>query len=108
MWCIKARCISHIGRSESSDDPAPNQAHRNRSRFLACRQGKRNIAAYVQELRTLIVAMVIEPMPEAVTVTSNDGDPNFSPVESAGDVPVERWRRRRGRKKERKQRRHPR
>ncbi|CAH0522641.1 unnamed protein product [Peronospora belbahrii] len=46
-----------------------SQAHRNRSRFLACRQGKRELAAYVQELRTLIAAMVIDPMPEAVTVT---------------------------------------
>ncbi|CAH0519612.1 unnamed protein product [Peronospora belbahrii] len=47
----------------------PNQAHRNRSRFLACRQGKRELAAYVQELRILIAAMVIDPMPKAVTVT---------------------------------------
>ena len=45
----------------------PNQAHRNRSGFLACRQGKRELAAYVQKLRTLIAAIVIEP--KAVTVT---------------------------------------
>ncbi|CAH0475243.1 unnamed protein product [Peronospora belbahrii] len=47
----------------------PNQAPRNSSRLLACRQGKSELAAYVQELRTLIAAMVIDPMPEAVTVT---------------------------------------
>ncbi|CAH0519503.1 unnamed protein product [Peronospora belbahrii] len=46
----------------------PNKAHRNSSRFLACRQGKRELAAYVQELRPLIAAMAINPMPEAVTV----------------------------------------
>ncbi|CAH0477691.1 unnamed protein product [Peronospora belbahrii] len=44
----------------------PSQAHRNRSRFLVCRQGKSKLAAYVQKLRTLIAAMVIDPMPEAV------------------------------------------
>ena len=34
-----------------------------------CHQGKRELAAYVQGLRTLISATVIDPMPEAVTVT---------------------------------------
>ncbi|CAH0478049.1 unnamed protein product [Peronospora belbahrii] len=61
-----------MGRSESLDDPAyapPNQAHRNRSRFLACRQGKRELESYVQELRTLIAVMVIDPIPGTVTVT---------------------------------------
>jgi hypothetical protein len=47
----------------------PNQAYRVRSRFLATRQGKKELVDYVQELRTLIAGMVSDPLPEAVTVT---------------------------------------
>ncbi|GMF82090.1 unnamed protein product [Phytophthora fragariaefolia] len=47
----------------------PNQAHRVRSRFLATRQGKKELVDYVQELRTLIAGMAVDPLPEAVTVT---------------------------------------
>ena len=47
----------------------PNQAYRVRSRFLASRQGKRELADYVQELRTPLAAMQLEPLAEAVQVT---------------------------------------
>ncbi|GMF47504.1 unnamed protein product [Phytophthora fragariaefolia] len=47
----------------------PNQAYRVRSRFLATRQGKKELVDYVQELRTLIAGMAVVPLPEAVTVT---------------------------------------
>ena len=47
----------------------PNEAYRVRSRFLACRQGKKDLVDYVQELRTLIAGMFADPLPEAVTVT---------------------------------------
>ena len=47
----------------------PNQAYRVRSRFLASRQGKRELSDYVQELRTLLAAMQLEPLAEAVQVT---------------------------------------
>ncbi|GMF23864.1 unnamed protein product [Phytophthora fragariaefolia] len=47
----------------------PNQAYRVRSRFLATRQGKKELVDYVQELRTLIAGMAVGPLPEAVTVT---------------------------------------
>ncbi|GMF63559.1 unnamed protein product [Phytophthora fragariaefolia] len=47
----------------------PNQAYRVRSRFLATRQGKKELVDYVQELRTLIAGMAVDPLPEAVTVT---------------------------------------
>lgn len=47
----------------------PNSAYRVRSRFLACRQGKRTLADYVQELRTLSARMVADPLPEVVKVT---------------------------------------
>ncbi|GMF40303.1 unnamed protein product [Phytophthora fragariaefolia] len=47
----------------------PNQAYRVRSRFLATRQGKKELVDYVQELRTLIASMAVDPLPEAVTVT---------------------------------------
>ncbi|GMF64339.1 unnamed protein product [Phytophthora fragariaefolia] len=44
----------------------PNQAYRVRSRFLNTRQGKKD---YVQDLRTLIAGIAVDPLPEAVTVT---------------------------------------
>ena len=47
----------------------PNQAYRVRSRFLAARQGKKELADFVQELRTLIAAMQLDPLPEEVRVT---------------------------------------
>ncbi|GMF15656.1 unnamed protein product [Phytophthora fragariaefolia] len=47
----------------------PNQAYRVRARFLATRQGKKELEDYIQELRTLIAGMTVDPFPEAVTVT---------------------------------------
>ena len=47
----------------------PNQAYRVRSRFLATRQGKKELTDYVQELRTLIAAMQQNPLAEEVRVT---------------------------------------
>ena len=40
-----------------------------RSRFLSTRQGKSELTDYVQELRTLIAAMQLDPLPEVVCVT---------------------------------------
>ncbi|GMG16912.1 unnamed protein product [Phytophthora fragariaefolia] len=47
----------------------PNQTYRIHSRFLATRQGKKELVDYVQELRALIAAMEVDPLPEAVAVT---------------------------------------
>uniref|UniRef100_H3GPY2 Integrase catalytic domain-containing protein n=1 Tax=Phytophthora ramorum TaxID=164328 RepID=H3GPY2_PHYRM len=47
----------------------PNQAYHVRSRFLATRQGTKELVDFVQELRTLIAGMAADPLPEAVTVT---------------------------------------
>ena len=47
----------------------PNQAYRVRSRFLSARQGKKELSDYVQELRTLIAAMQLDPLPESVLAT---------------------------------------
>uniref|UniRef100_A0AAV1UG68 Retrotransposon gag domain-containing protein n=1 Tax=Peronospora matthiolae TaxID=2874970 RepID=A0AAV1UG68_9STRA len=47
----------------------PIQAYRVRSRFLATRQGKKELSDFVQGLRTLIAAMHLEPLPEQVRVT---------------------------------------
>lgn len=47
----------------------PNQAYRIRSKFLATRQGKKELLDYVQELRTLIAGMASSPLPEVVAVT---------------------------------------
>ena len=44
----------------------PNQAFWMRSRFLCARQGKKELSAYVQELRTLIATMQLTPLPEMV------------------------------------------
>ncbi|KAE8959506.1 hypothetical protein PF011_g30407 [Phytophthora fragariae] len=47
----------------------PNHAYRVRSKFLATRQGKKELVDYVHELRTLIAGMFADPLPESVTVT---------------------------------------
>ncbi|GMF35773.1 unnamed protein product [Phytophthora fragariaefolia] len=47
----------------------PNQAYRVRSRLSATRQGKKELVDYVQELRTLIAGMAVDPLPEAAIVT---------------------------------------
>nr|CAI72331.1 putative polyprotein [Phytophthora infestans] len=47
----------------------PNQAYHIRSKFLATRQGKKDLLAYVQELRTLIAGKAADPLPELVSVT---------------------------------------
>ena len=47
----------------------PNQAYRVRSRFLSARQGRKDLRDYVQELRSLISAMQLDPLPEAVLLT---------------------------------------
>ena len=46
-----------------------NQAYRVLSRFLSARQGKKELSDYVQELRTLIAAMQLDPLPEMILVT---------------------------------------
>ena len=46
-----------------------NQANLVRSRSLAVRQSKKESADFVQELRTLIAVMQLDPLPEAVLVT---------------------------------------
>ena len=47
----------------------PNQAYRVRSRFLAARQGKKELSDFVQELQTFIAAMRLDPLPEEVRFT---------------------------------------
>ncbi|CEG49292.1 Retrotransposon gag domain [Plasmopara halstedii] len=46
-----------------------NQAYRVRSRFLAARQGIKELVDFVQEMRTHIAGIAADPIPEAVTVT---------------------------------------
>ncbi|KAG3049477.1 hypothetical protein PI124_g24321 [Phytophthora idaei] len=57
----------------------PNQAYRIRSRFLATRQGKKELLDYVQELRTLIAGTAADPLPEVVTLAV------FIPREAEGN-----------------------
>ena len=64
----------------------PNQEYRLRSRFLAARQGKTELSDFVQELRTLIPATQLDPLPEAVLVT------NFMEVLRAGVARTEVFR----------------
>ncbi|KAG3077171.1 hypothetical protein PI124_g16267 [Phytophthora idaei] len=47
----------------------PNQAYRILSRFVATRQGNKELLNYVQELRTLIAGTASAPLPEAVVLT---------------------------------------
>uniref|UniRef100_H3H1J0 CCHC-type domain-containing protein n=1 Tax=Phytophthora ramorum TaxID=164328 RepID=H3H1J0_PHYRM len=46
-----------------------NDAFRQCSRFLACKQGKRELYEYVQEMRTLASSLVGNPLPEDVKTT---------------------------------------
>ena len=47
----------------------PHSEMRSRARFLSCRQGKRSLHDYVQELRFLSAACLEHPIPEPVKVT---------------------------------------
>ena len=47
----------------------PNQAYRVRLHFLSSRQGKKELLNYIQELRTFLAAMQLDPLPEEVRVT---------------------------------------
>lgn len=48
--------------------PANNE-FRQRSRFLACKQGKRELQEYAQEMRTLVASLAGNPLPEDVKTT---------------------------------------
>ncbi|KAI9996319.1 hypothetical protein PInf_013721 [Phytophthora infestans] len=48
--------------------PASNE-FRQRSRFLACKQGKRELQDYAQEIRTLVASLAGNPLPEDVKTT---------------------------------------
>ena len=47
----------------------PNQDYRVRSCFLSSRQGDKESTDYIQELRTLLATMQLNPLPEEVRVT---------------------------------------
>ncbi|POM81642.1 Gag protein [Phytophthora palmivora] len=46
-----------------------NYEYRQRSRFLACKQGKRELHEYIQEMRVLTSSLVGNPLPEHIKVT---------------------------------------
>ncbi|POM70784.1 Gag protein [Phytophthora palmivora] len=46
-----------------------NYEYRQRSRFLACKQGKRELHEYIQEMRVLTTSLVGNPLPEHIKVT---------------------------------------
>ncbi|POM75939.1 LOW QUALITY PROTEIN: Gag protein, partial [Phytophthora palmivora] len=46
-----------------------NYEYRLRSRFLACKQGKRELHEYIQEMRVLAASLVGNPLPEHIKVT---------------------------------------
>ncbi|POM69574.1 Gag protein [Phytophthora palmivora] len=46
-----------------------NYECRQRSRFLACKQGKRELHEYIQEMRVLAASLVGNPLPEHIKVT---------------------------------------
>ena len=47
----------------------PNQKYRVRSHFLSARQGKKELLDYVQELRSQIAVMQLDPLSEIVLLT---------------------------------------
>ncbi|POM71802.1 Gag protein [Phytophthora palmivora] len=46
-----------------------NYEYRQRSRFLACKQEKRELHEYIQEMRVLAASLVGNPLPEHIKVT---------------------------------------
>ncbi|POM65839.1 Gag protein [Phytophthora palmivora] len=46
-----------------------NYEYRQRSRFLVCKQGKRELQEYIQEMRVLAASLVGNPLPEHIKVT---------------------------------------
>ncbi|POM75099.1 LOW QUALITY PROTEIN: Gag protein [Phytophthora palmivora] len=46
-----------------------NYEYRQRSRFLACKQGKRELHEYIQEMRVLAASLVGNPLPEHIKLT---------------------------------------
>ncbi|POM70572.1 Gag protein, partial [Phytophthora palmivora] len=46
-----------------------NYEYRQRSRFLACKQGKRELHEYIQEMRVLAASLVGNPLPEHIKAT---------------------------------------
>ncbi|POM76491.1 Gag protein [Phytophthora palmivora] len=46
-----------------------NYEYHQRSRFLACKQGKRELYEYTQEMRVLAASLVENPLPERIKVT---------------------------------------
>ncbi|POM67492.1 Gag protein [Phytophthora palmivora] len=46
-----------------------NYEYRQRSRFLACKQGKRELHEYIQEMRVLAASLVGNRLPEHIKVT---------------------------------------
>ncbi|POM80113.1 Gag protein [Phytophthora palmivora] len=46
-----------------------NYEYRQRSRFLACKQGKRKLHDYIQEMRVLAASLVGNPLPEHIKAT---------------------------------------
>ncbi|POM71559.1 Gag protein [Phytophthora palmivora] len=50
-------------------NPLPEHIKVTRSRFLVCKQGKRELHEYIQEMRVLAAALVGNPLPEYIKVT---------------------------------------
>ncbi|POM77878.1 LOW QUALITY PROTEIN: Gag protein [Phytophthora palmivora] len=46
-----------------------NYEYRQRSRFLTCKQGKRELHEYIQEMRVLAASLIGDPLPEHIKVT---------------------------------------
>lgn len=60
----------------------PNSEFLQRSQFLGCKQNKRDLYAYVQELRQLRSSIAADPIPENVMITVFLQGLDFSPVKA--------------------------
>ena len=66
-WALT--CNTSVDEAFPTWDLLKQQIYRVRSRSLSARQGKKELSDYVQELRTLIASLQLDPLPEMVLVT---------------------------------------
>ncbi|POM62399.1 Gag protein [Phytophthora palmivora] len=64
-----AFALSNLGGTALSRLPSGDYENRQRSRFLACKQGKRELHEYIQEMRVLAASLVGNSLPEHIKVT---------------------------------------
>ncbi|POM69392.1 Gag protein [Phytophthora palmivora] len=65
----RAKTWAQLCQQLRADFLPANYEYRQRSRFLACKQGKRELHEHIQEMRVLASSLVGNPLPERIKVT---------------------------------------